>query len=122
VVVIERQVYYLAVLLGFAIGAAVTRGAERGGAAPAVIAAPITLVTILVSYFYIDRWFIVKGAAEQGYTTTLGLWPRYDQVREVLRAGFEAEPSQYLFCLLAVGGALWAAWRGRTTPLGPNPY
>lgn len=120
VVLSERQIYYLAVLLGLAIGAAVTRGAGRGGLAAAAVAAPIALATVLASYFYVDRWFIVKAADDQGYTTTLGLWPRYDQVKEVLRAGFEADASQYLFCLLAMGGAAWAAWKGRTTPIGPH--
>ena len=108
----ERQIYYLAVILGFVIGAAASWGAGRGGISVASISAVLALVTVVLSYFYIDRWFIVKGLSEAGYSSTLGLWPRYDQVKDVLDIGFDAEPSQYLFCVLAVGGAIWAGATG----------
>lgn len=112
VIALDRQIYYLAVVLGLAIGYAVSWGAGRGGPVVALIAGAIGLLSVVLSYYYVDRYFIIEGLEAEGYTSTLGLWPRFDQVRDVLRLSFEVEPMQYLFCALCTGGAAWFGYRG----------
>jgi hypothetical protein len=112
VVAIDRQIYYLAVALGLAIGYAVSWGAGRSGPAVAIVAGIMGLATVVISYYYVDRYFIVQAAEREGYTTTLSLWPRLDQVKDVLRVSFDVEPMQYLFCALCTAGAAFFGYRG----------
>jgi hypothetical protein len=108
----NTQFYYLAILMGLAIGYMVSWGAGRGGAAVGLVAAVIGLVTVVLSYFYIDRLFIVRALEDQGYVPIVSLWPKYDTVHDVLKISFENEPSQYLLCAICIGAAGIFGYRG----------
>ncbi len=107
----KRQIAVGALLVGAFIGFAVARGARRGGPIAALIAAVIAAVAAVVSYFYIDRYFLVRAFQSAQGTASIDLLPDWSTFTEVLRLGFDAEGSQYLFSLLAVVGAAFTARR-----------
>jgi hypothetical protein len=110
----DRQFAYLAILLGVAVGAASAAGARKTGIPVAAMAAVIALAGAVASYYFVDRHFILEGLKAQfGQDADLPLFGGVDQVREVLKAGYEAEGSQYVFTLLAGGAAAFGGYRGR---------
>ncbi|MGB8858347.1 MAG: hypothetical protein WCC60_03780 [Ilumatobacteraceae bacterium] len=105
VIATDRQIYYLAILLGLFIGYAVTWGAGRGGPGQAVVSIAIAGIGVIGAYYFIDRHLIIVGGESLGYIYDIPLAPTYDQLKAVLRVGFETEKMQYLFCALCVGAA-----------------
>ncbi len=110
----NRQFAYLAVILGIAVGTASALGARKAGVPVAAMAAVIALVGAVGSYYFVDRHFIIEGFKDEfGQDPEIPLFGSIDQVRKVLKAGYEAEGSQYLFTLLAGGAAAFAGFKGR---------
>ena len=108
----DRQIVYLAIVLGVFIGAAVSWGSGKAGVSVAAIAAVIAAASVVASYYYIDRHLLIEGAKSFGFDIDIPLLPGYEDLKEVLRIGFEAEGSQYLYSLLCVGAAGFFGFRG----------
>lgn len=115
VVTTERQIYYLAVILGLFIGYAASWGSGRGGAGTMILAAVVALITVVASYYYIDRYFLIQAFEGQGFSVDIPLLPGYSMAKDVLRTGFETEGSQYLFCVLCVAAAGFFGFKGVQT-------
>jgi len=115
VVTTGRQIYYLAVILGLCIGYAASWGSGRGGAGTMLLAAAVALVTVVASYYYIDRHLIIEGLESLGYSVDIPLLPSVSEAKQILRAGFEEEGSQYLFCVLCVAAAGLFGFKGVQT-------
>ena len=113
VVATDRQSFYIAVILGLAIGYATSAGLGKGGVVTAAISAVIAGIGVILAYYYIDRHFIIKAIEDQGgRARPLSLIPTYTDLKDVLRVGFEADGMQYLFSLLCIGGAGFFGFKG----------
>ena len=112
VVVFDRQYFYVAILLGLAIGYAVSWGAGTGGVPTALVSAGIGVVASVGSYYYIDRHLISEAAKTLGGSLEYPVIPGIGDLREVLRIGFEADSGQYLFCFLCVAAAGFFGYKG----------
>lgn len=108
----KRQFLYGAAILGLFIGWAVVKGAATAGPIPAVIGALIALITVVISYYYIDRYLFIKGAEDAGFALDFPLFPGFNDFKLVLREGFKAEKSQYLFSGIAVAAAALVGFTG----------
>jgi hypothetical protein len=94
----NHQFIMLAVAMGFLVGRAVALGSGGSRAVNAVIAVVIASVGMLVSYYFIDRHFLVK---ELGSSASVPLWDSFQFARELVKAGFKADGSQVVFTLIA---------------------
>ncbi len=112
VVVVDRQYFLLAILLGMAIGYAVSWGAGTGGVPAALVSAGIGVLAAIGSYYYIDRHLISEAAKTLDGTLDYPAIPGVDDLREVLRIGFEADGGQYLFSFLCVAAAGFFGYKG----------
>jgi hypothetical protein len=105
----NRQFVVLALAMGAIPGAAVAIGSKRTGVVSGVLAAVIALIGILVSYYFIDRHIIVEGL---GSGAKVPLWDSFEFARELVKAGFDADKSQYLFTFAAIVVAGWVGFNG----------
>jgi hypothetical protein len=112
VTVTDSQIYYLAIILGLFIGYAVSWGTGKGGPVTALISAAIGAIAVVAAYYYIDRHFMIEGLESAGYIAEIPLIPSYQDLKDVLRLGFEAEGSQYAFCALCIGAAGFFGFKG----------
>lgn len=108
----DRQIYYLAIILGLFIGYAVSWGAGKGGPVTAGISLVIAAVGVIGTYYYIDRHFLIQGGQDAGYIVEIPLIPSYQELKDILRIGFEAEGTQYVFCALCIGAAGFFGFKG----------
>lgn len=108
----KRQFVYGAAALGLLIGWAVVKGAQREGLPTALIATAIAALTVIVTYFYIDRYLIIKELEEAGQLIDISLFPSWTEFTDVLSAGFKAEKSQYLFGIISVLAAAILGFTG----------
>lgn len=115
----KRQFVYGALILGLFIGWAVVKGAASAGPVSAAIAAAIALGTVVVAYYYIDRYLLVTAAEDQGVRLSIPLLPSPSEFKEVLRIGYREEKAQYMFSAIAVvaAGAIgFTGGRGAARP------
>lgn len=112
VVATDRQIAYLAIVLGVFIGAAVSWGSGKAGISVAAISAVIAAASVIASYYYIDRHALIEGGKSFGFDIEIPLLPSFEDLKEVLRIGFEAEGSQYLYSLLCVAAAGFFGFKG----------
>lgn len=117
----KRHILYGAIALGLLIGWAVVKGSQRSGPTPALIAALIAAATVIVSYYYIDRALFIRDAASVDGALDLPLFPTWTEFKAVLKAGFEAEGSQYLFSIVAVAAAAFLGFSGGSRRVRPTP-
>ena len=118
VVFTERQFVYAAIGLGLAIGYSVSWGAAKGGAATAVISAIIAGFAVVGAYYYITRHLIIAGGEELGIAYDIPLLPTFDELKIILRIGFEEDGSQYLYSGLCVAAAAFFGFKGITSSRG----
>ncbi len=117
VVVTDRQFVYMAVGLGLAIGYSVSWGAAKGGAVQAVLSAIIAALAVVGAYYYINRHLIIASGEALGISYDIPLIPTFDELKIVLRVGYEADGSQYVFSGLCVAAAAFLGFKGiRTSP------
>ena len=110
----KRQFLYGAAVLGLFVGWAVVKGAGQAGAPTAIAATLIALITVVVAYYYIDRYLMIVGAEDAGISLNIPLLPGFSDFKEVLKFGFREEKSQWLFSGVAVvAAALIGATGGR---------
>lgn len=102
VIVTKRQFVYLAVAVGAIVGTAVAKGTRTSKGAAPFVAAVITLATMCVSQYFIDRWAAIQYIEEVGSPARIPLFLSLPRAVDVVRAGLSAEPSQGLFWAIAV--------------------
>jgi hypothetical protein len=102
VVVTKRQIFYLAIAVGAIIGTAVAKGTRRPSLRDGAVAGAITLVTMAVSQYFIDRWFVIKALQEARSTVRFPLLLSIPRSIDLVHAGISEDPVQLLFWGLAV--------------------
>lgn len=102
VILTKRQFVYLAVAVGAIVGTAVAKGTRTSKGAAPLVAAVITLATMCVSQYFIDRWAAIQYIEEVGSPARIPLFLSLPRAVDVVRAGLSAEPSQGLFWAIAV--------------------
>ncbi len=107
-----------AILIGAFIGFAVITGTRRKGPAAALIAALIAVLTVVISYFYISRHLVIDAVEARGRTIDIGLIPTWTEFKEITKASYSAEKSQYLFTAVsAIAAAFIALTRDANRPI-----
>lgn len=110
----DRQFVYLAVAFGLLVGYAVVKGAGRADISTAVVAVVIAALGILSAYYFIDRHFLIEALNSTGdLYEDVPLFGSFEQVKEILRTGFEVEKSQFVFSLIAIGAAGFMGAKGQ---------
>ncbi len=94
----DRQVVYLAIAMGAAVGKAVSFGSGRSRVINALFAVVIATVGMFAAYYFIDRHFLIE---EIGSAGRVPLWHSFGFARELVSAGFDANPTGRLFTLIA---------------------
>lgn len=102
VILTKRQFVYLAVAVGALVGTAVAKGTRTSKGAAPLVAAVITLATMCVSQYFIDRWAAIQYIEEIGSPARVPLFLSLPRAVDVVRAGLSADPSQGLFWAIAV--------------------
>jgi uncharacterized SAM-binding protein YcdF (DUF218 family) len=108
----DRQFVYLAILLGVGVGKAVAFGSGHSKVVNGIIAIVIAGLGMLGSYYFIDRHILVN---QLGSEASIPLWDSFSFAKELIRAGFKAEQSQYVFTAIAVALAGFSALTGTTS-------
>ncbi len=116
VVFSDRQFLYVAVGLGVVVGYSVGWGAARGGVMQAVLSAVIASLAIVGAFYYINRHLIIASGEELGISYDIPLIPTFDELKIVLRVGYEADSSQYVFSGLCVAAAAFFGFKGTGIP------
>lgn len=109
VVASDRQFIYLAIGYGVLIGAAVVKGAKRANPATAVVAAVIAAIGIVMSYYFITRHLIIDQLDAQG----VPLFGSFEQVKTIVKLGYEEQASQYLYSIVSVVVAGFVGFKNR---------
>jgi hypothetical protein len=117
VVATDRQVSFMAVLLGLCIGHALTWGAGRGGLAPAAAAVVIATAAVIGTYYYIDRHLIIVGGEALGLSYSIPLIPTPRELATVVRLGFRVEGLQRVFAVLCLGAAGYFGFGSSAAPI-----
>jgi hypothetical protein len=118
VVFTDRQFVYVAIGLGLAIGYSTSWGAAKGGVVPAIISALIGALAVIGAYYFINRHLIIASGEELGISYDVPLIPTYDELKIVLRIGYEADGSQYVFSGLSIAAAAFFGYKGVHTSRG----
>lgn len=103
----DRQFVYLAIIMGVVVGKAVAYGSGRSKVVNGILGAVIALVGMIGSYYFIDRHILVEQLGSQA---SVPLWDSFSFAKELIKAGFQAEKSQYLFTIAAVALAGFSAF------------
>jgi hypothetical protein len=112
VVAIRSQATYLFIGVSFCIALAAVRGAGRPGADIAVIVVAVVLLALVVCFYYVDRFGILRTAQANNVSLNVPLNPSFGWLKLVLREGFKRTPSQYVYCVIALGSSATYAVRG----------
>jgi hypothetical protein len=101
VAITNWQLGILAVGVGWLVAQAVMLGAGRKrGSSLQVISVAITLVTMILSEYFIVRHFVVEALTEEGYTDFVLFLPLVDMV-ELVVEGLKADPLTLVFWAIA---------------------
>ena len=111
----DRQFVFGAVGLGFVVGYSVSWGAARGGVVQAALSAVIASVAIVGAYYYINRHLLIAGGEELGSSYDIPLIPTFEELRIVLRVGYEADDRQYVYSALCIAVAAFFGFKGVRT-------
>jgi hypothetical protein len=120
VATIHRQFFYLALAVGFLVGAAVCWGAgRRANATTYAMAIVLALVSIVAATYFIDRYFLIRFLHQNGVQGHLKLWDNFDFARRLMTDStvggtrlfrgavrIKGDPIRIVLWLLALGGAV----------------
>jgi hypothetical protein len=118
---IHRQFFYLALLIGALVGAAVSWGSgRRGDVGTYVTAVVLALLSIVVATYFIDRYFLIRFLHDNDVQGNLKLWDSFDFAKRLMldstfggtrlfhgAVRIKGDPIRILFWLLALGGAAY---------------
>ena len=122
VAVTHYQIGFVAVLVGWLVGRAVVIGSgERRGRRLQVLAAALTVATMVVAEYLIVRQYVV-GYVDRQYgplaSARIPLFLSLEDALDFTLAGIQDDPLQLVFWAIA----LWAAYRvPRELPVAPAP-
>lgn len=111
----QRQAYLIPV-----VGAAVAYGVHKGmkgfGRAQAVTSVAITVVTVVITMYYVERLLVVRWFAESGDHSPIPLVPYLDWFWSVSRRAFTTSASPALYSLFGLLVAGWLGHQGFEAP------
>lgn len=116
VAITQRQIPYVAFLLGILVGQATLVGGRRGSIGLGIVASVTSLLALTAA-----QYFIARSLAISELNIDVPLWDGSSWFFEVIRTTIEDDPITGLFILLAAGVAgVQAGWPGRRAsgPLG----
>ncbi len=108
----ESVQMYLVPLFGVVVAYGIYAGMRRPGTQAALIAIAITVVSLAMAMFYVQRHLLVKLFDESGDSLDIPLVPYLDWVVAVLRHAVSNSPSTFVYFLLAVVLAGWFGHQG----------
>jgi len=108
----DRQFAYLAIGLGLLIGYGASWGAKGRGPAIAVIAAVVALFSVVASYYFITRHYFIEALEAEGFVADAPLIGSFSEMKEIVKLGYEAEASQYLYTIICVAAAAYFGFVG----------
>ena len=100
----ERQFVYGAIGVGLLVGHGVLAGARRGGPVFGLMAAVLTLVSLAVAEYFIQRSLAIS---QSGFDVPL--WTDLAFAKDVVREGVKAQPAIAIFWGIAAVASLWTA-------------
>lgn len=103
---------YLIPAFGVVVAYGVYIGARRAGGASAAVSVGVTLVTMLLSMYYVERHLVIRLFAENGDALDIPLFPYFDWLLEVLHHAFTKSVSPPVYALLALVAAGWFGYQG----------
>ena len=103
---------YLAPLIGVGVAFGVHTGMRRPGTPAALIAVALTVVTLLLSIFYVERHLVVKYFHDSDDVLHIPLVPYLDWVASLVRHAFRKAPSLGFYSVLALVAAAWFGHQG----------
>ncbi len=112
VVFTDRQFVFGAIGLGFAVGYLVSWGAAKGGVTSALLSAIIAALGVVGAYYYINRHLLIAEGERLGSSYEIPLIPTFEELRIVLRVGYEADDRQYVFSGICVAAAAFFGFKG----------
>lgn len=107
------------VLVGLIVGQGVLTGARRGGVVAGLLALVFSVLTVLVTVYFIDRSLMIIGLTDAGRTTDVPLWQGFGAVTDLYQAWWDFDPTRPAMWLLApVIAVAIAGWPGRRPVVG----
>lgn len=103
---------YLIPAFGVVVAYGVYFGARRAGGASAVVSVVVTLVTLMLAMYYVERHLVIRLFAENGDALEIPLVPYLDWLVEVLHHAFTKSVSPPVYSLLALVAAGWFGFQG----------
>lgn len=94
----QRQLVYLAVLLGAFVGQAALVGGRRGSIGLGIVAGSVTLLSLSAA-----QYFITRSLAISELGADWPLWEGGQAFYDIIRATFEEDPMTGIFVILAAG-------------------
>jgi len=109
---------YLSALVGLVIGLGVVVGARRGGLVAGLLAVVISVATVTVAVYFIDRSLTISAISDAGRSTDVPLWQGFTYAKDVIADWIEYERAKAAGWLLApVVALIVAGWPDRR-PIG----
>lgn len=110
----ERQIPYLAVIVGVIVGQGVVEGTRKGGIVPGLIAGVCCLGALIVAQYFIERSLFLSAAQDRGVTVDLPLWDGFSSAKQVVQDAVEEDKLRGVFWIVAaVAAAVTAGSSGR---------
>ena len=103
---------YLLPAFGVAVAFGVHRGMRRPGRAAALVSLAITLVSLLLAMYYVNRHLVVSWFKANGDVKHIPLVPYFDWMAEVVGHGLTQSPSAPIYAVLALVAAGWFGMQG----------
>lgn len=103
---------YLIPAFGVVVAYGVYFGARSAGGASAAISVAVTLLTLMLSMYYVERHLVIRLFAENGDALEIPLVPYLDWLVEVLRHAFTKSVSPPVYSALALVAAGWYGYQG----------
>lgn len=114
VVTIKIQSVWLSIGIGFAIGRAIVLGAgRRRGVEVQVMAVAFTLAALLVSEYFIGRFFLIDALKHaSGSFAKVPLFMSFGDAKSVVSESLKADPATYLFWGISLVAAFVTSGEG----------
>ncbi|WP_421118980.1 hypothetical protein ACE2AJ_16665 [Aquihabitans daechungensis] len=99
------------VLVGLIVGQGVLTGSRRGGLVSGLLALVLSILTVIVTVYFIDRSTMIIGLTDAGRTSDVPLWQGFSEAIDTYEAWWEFDPTRVLMWglgpLIAVAIAGW---------------
>lgn len=103
---------YLIAAFGVAVAFGVSVGAHEPGRRSALIAVGVTMLTLVLSFYFVERYLVVKWFADNDDSISIPVVPYLDWVVVVVRHAISSSPAFGAYALLALVAAAWFGYHG----------